>query len=918
MIHADKSQFEDPTSAYNVPQEDFPTEDPTDVIEQDDGSAIIPNMDPQQETQAFDDNLAESVDSQDLKELASSLLDSIEDDQKARERRDKQYEEGIRRTGLGDDAPGGAQFSGASKVVHPVLAESCIDFASRAIKELFPAGGPVKMQTSGLVTDPQQDKQIKQLCNLLNDQFTNRIAEYRGELEKELTQLPLGGSQFMKLYWSTQKNRICAEFVSIDNIFIPFYATSFYDSERVTHRQYPDRPTYEARVKSGQYIDTKRTFSSTDPEFSATARANEKIEGKTSSGFNEDGVRIVYEVYTWLELDDDSISQGERSPYIVSVDEYDQQILSIRRNWDEQDQTRQKLDWIVEDVFIYWMGAYGIGLPHLIGGLSAAATGSLRALLDSAHINNAPTLLKLKGAKINGQNQQVQVTQIAEIEGPVGIDDIRKYIMPMPFNAPSQVLFSLLGWLTDAAKGVVSTASEKIADATSNTPVGTVQALIEQGAVIFSSIHSRLHFSQAKKFSIVLRLLKTYGQQELQTYGLDPTTVTLKGVIPVSDPRLFSEAQRFAQMQGVLQLAASDPSVPYNKAELHRAMLELMKVDNIDKLLPPPQQPQPADPAKELISWISGAPVVVAPEQDHMSHIIAHVNYLKDPICGMNPIMVAITAKLLDHLREHIGMFFASRMMQSVPQQPPLQSGPMGIVGRMPMQPPQQPPDAMMAQASVNILSQDDQIAQEALEIIKQVDEFVKNNMPPTPETMAIKMQADVAKMEIERKTQADQAAQALKQTKQENDQKSAAFKLEMEQKDSMFRNYLKKIEQEQQHTIANLSQQVELMKNDQDNRTKQLIDLVKNQDDNRTAILIAKIKEAMASNPEKDPGPNIQLEQIQSIIDRASSSQVSDQMRMIMEGLQETIHSSRAPRKTTPILDENGDIIGATSEITQ
>ena len=869
--------------AINSDDESFAEElgeDPNaDYIEQDDGSVIIPNQQDQNQAQQFDENLAEHLDSGFLQDLATELLDQIENDKTARSKRDKQYEDGLRRTGLGDDAPGGAGFSGASKVVHPVLAESCIDFASRAIKELFPAGGPVKVQSDDLI-DPQQERQVKQLSRCLNNQFTTRIAEYRTETEKLLTQLPLGGSQFMKLYWSSTKNRICAEFVSIDNIFIPFYATSFYDSERVTHRQYPDKYKYDQAVKSGTYRDLNSISVSLDPDKSVTQVANDKIEGKESIGYNDDGVRIIYEVYTWLEIDKDEFSKGERVPYIVTIDEYEQDILSIRRNWDQNDTTYQKLDWLVEDVFIYWMGAYGIGLPHLIGGLSAASTGALRALLDSAHINNAPTLLKLKGSRLTGQTKQVDVTNIVEIEGPTGVDDIRKYLMTMPFNAPSPVLFQLLGWLTDAAKGVVSTASEKIADATANTPVGTVQALIEQGAVIFSSIHSRLHFSQAKKFEIVVRLLKTYGQQDLQEYGLDPSTVSMQGIKPVSDPRIFSEAQRFAQMQGVLQLASSDPGINYNKLELHRSMLQLMKVNNIDRLLPVPQPPQPCDPAQELISWLSNKPVVVTQQQDHSSHIMIHVNFLRDPLLGKNPIMVPITMKVLDHLKEHLAMFFATRMLQVIPQQQPMQQP-------MPYNP---QVESSMAQISMQIVDQDTKMSDQIIGIIAEATAFVKDNMDwlnPDPTVMATRMMTDAQKAETDRKLQVDALNHQREMQKLQSDQ------------NNYHQEVMSRVLENQTQAKADMERIAIQREND---FRKAMVDLWKERESNATQLQIEAAKLAQ--------------QHLSTIVPEQPKPDLHEPLTAIMQGLKATIEATHAPRKTTALRNENGDMIGARSEL--
>ncbi len=797
-------------------------------IEEADGSVII-DIGEEQEPRKFSDNLAEYITERELNLLALDLFEMIDRDKQARSRRDEQYEEGIRRTGLGEDAPGGAKFAGASKVVHPVMAEACIDFSARAIKELFPSGGPIKVQ-SDLILPPEQEFQVKQLANCLNNQFTKEIPEYRPTYEILLTQLPLGGSQYTKFYPDFANDKIGTEFVPIDDLFLPYNVQEFYTTPRLTHRQYPSESTYEERVGNGMYRDIKAIKAASDPEKSASALASEKIEGKESSGVNEDGDRIVYEMYTYLKLDDDEITGGIRSPYIVVLDEEEQSILSIRRNWEEQDPLRRKLDWIVDDTFIPWRGAQGIGLPHLIGGLSAAATGSLRALLDSAHINNAPTLLKLKGSRINGTTQSVAVTQIADIEGPVGMDDIRKYIMPMPFNPPSNVLFQLLGWLTEAAKGVVSTASEKIADATSNTPVGTTQAIIEQGAIIFSSIHARLHYSQAKKFDIVLRLLKRYFPEKLQAYQIDPQIVSLRGIQPVSDPRIFSEAQRFAQMQGVMQLAASAPD-RYNLVELHKEMLSLMKVDAsaIGRFLIVPPEPQPGDPAVEMISFMTDKPVVVVPEQDHISHIRVHINYLKDPMCGRNPIMAPITQKILDHLKAHIGHFFAKRLMnaaQSVAQKlmpmlPP-QHMPQNAPGSV-QQGPQLPVEAIMADASDQFVEHDIEFAQDALVIIQETVDFLKSfqiNAIVDPTITSTEMLTQAQAIETERKRQADEL-------KAENDRlKTMAFIADSKNKaDAQVQKDLAQARADgerinQLREEGMLDAKVELWKNREDNAT--------------------------------------------------------------------------------------------------
>ena len=425
-------------------------DDLSEIEEMPDGSAVVtmPNDGPE-ENPDFYSNMSESYDEYDLGKLAMRYSDLLKTDKSAREQRDKQYEEGIKRTGMGNDAPGGATFMGASKVVHPAMAEGCVDFAAKAIKEMFPPDGPVRTKVLGKMDDIKAEK-AERKRDYLNWQITEQIEEFRDEQEQLLTQLPLGGSQYFKIWFDEQKKRPCVEFVPIDRIILPFAASNFYTAQRAAEVHEITAWEFNRRVASGMYRNIDIISSTMEPEITRAQKANDKIEGKKWED-NDDGLRNVYHIYTYLELEEDKYTKGEMAPYILMIDELDNEVIGLYRNWEEQDDTMTKLDWIVEFKFIPWRGAYAIGLPHLIGGLSAALTGSLRALLDSAHINNAATMLKLKGAKMSGQSQQVDVTQIVEIEGAPGVQDIRQIAMPMPFNPPSEVLFRLLGWLDTAA-----------------------------------------------------------------------------------------------------------------------------------------------------------------------------------------------------------------------------------------------------------------------------------------------------------------------------------------------------------------------------------------------------------------------------------------------------------------------------------
>jgi hypothetical protein len=481
--------------------------------------------------------------------------------------------------------------------------------------------------------------------------MVEQMAEFRGELEQLSTQLPLGGGQYMKFMWNSKYSRPTSEFIPIDDVYLPFSATNFYTAERKTHVQYITEMEFQNRVKSGMYRDID-VGSPDDPEFSESSKANDKIEGRKDLGYNEDGLRTVYEIYTSLDFGDDT------EPYIISIDKSSSKALSVYRNWEPDDERRKELDWIVEFPFVPWRGAYPIGLTHMIGGLSGAATGALRALLDSAHIQNVPTLLKLKGGP-GGQTINVQPTEIIELEGGAMIDDVRKIAMPLPFNGPSPTLFQLLGFLVDAGKGVVQTSFEKLSDSSTAQPVGTTMALIEQGMVVFSSIHSRLHGSMARCLKILHRINSAYLTIEdikAQESGLDIDPSDFDGpldVIPVSDPAIFSDTQRFAQTQAIMQRATLMPQM-YDARKVEERFLRDMKVPEAEVLQPKPGS-ENMDPVSENVAATMSRPIYVLPHQDHMAHIMTHMAFLKSPLFGSNPVIAkTYMYPIATHLRDHL------------------------------------------------------------------------------------------------------------------------------------------------------------------------------------------------------------------------------------------------------------------------
>ena len=797
--------------------------DESEIEELPDGSAVVTLPEGPMEDPDFYENLADSdnIDSLQIAEFALKYIELVEKDKEARKQRDKQYEEGIRRTGLGNDAPGGASFNGASKVVHPVMAEGCVDFAARAIKELFPPDGPTRTKILGDV-DKEKIEIAERKRDFMNWQLTEQIPEFSDEMEQMLTQLPLGGSQYLKLWYDERLKRPCAEFLPIDNVIVPFAATNFYTAQRATEVHDLSNYEYRQRMASGMYRDVSYIRATMDPEPTGPQKANDKIEGRSPND-NEDGVRRVYHIYTWLEIDSDRFTKGKMAPYILMIDELETEVIGLYRNWEEGDETMDKLDWIVEFKFIPWRGAYAIGLPHLIGGLSAALTGSLRALLDSAHINNAATMLKLKGAKLSGQSQQVEITQVAEIEAAPGVDDVRKIAMPFPFNPPSPVLFQLLGWLTTAAKGVVTTAEEKIADVGQNTPVGTTQALIEQGAAVFSSIHARLHKSQAR----VLRILQRINRWYLEDMRRDEEMVDLdikredfakvSDVIPVSDPHIFSETQRMAQSQAVMSIMEKNQDL-FNRKVVVQRFLKQLKVPGINEIMIDMPGPTKMDPANENVAMTIGQAAFAYPEQDHLGHIQAHLDYAKNPVFGGNPMIApAFLPKAMEHIKQHLALWYLNRMEgyihQSIGKKPEdydLLNDPKDL-------------DKLYGSASQHVDMDSQQTLSGIMPVIQQMVQTMQQFKPKPDLTPDGQVLLQTSMAETERRKQRDAAEMQLKgqalQQKLQLDMLSLKQKQEMEMEDLQLRLAIAQGDQETKERIetARLTRDAARLKLDQD-----------------------------------------------------------------------------------------------------
>ena len=827
-------------------------DDVDDVEDTDDGGAIV-RLDEEEPAGKgeFYTNLAETLPETDLKRISRDFLELIARDKEARKKRDEQYEEGLRRTGLGDDAPGGADFQGASKVVHPMLTQVSVDFAARAIKELFPAQGPVKDFIVGEAT-VQKIKKAKRKTAFMNWQLTVQSPEFRSELEQLLTQVPLGGAQYLKVTWREDRNRPEFLFVAIDDIYLPFAATNFYSAQRKTHVQYLTQLDYKQRVKSGMYRDVDLLPASMEPDRSVADQANDKIEGRTDTSYNEDGLRTVFEIYATAAIEGD-----EPLPYIITVDKISGKVLSIYRNWDEQDEAKEELQWIVEFPFVPWRGAYPIGITHMIGGLSAAATGALRALLDSAHIQNAPTMLKLKGGSKGGQTLGIQPTQVMEIEGGLNIDDIRKTIMPVPFNPPSTVLFQLLGFLVDAGNSVIRTTLDDIADGNPNAPVGTTLAKMEQGMVVFSAIHQRLHDAMARTLRILHRLNAMYLNDEDVEEEIGEELATRKDfegpldVVPVSDPNIFSESQRFAQVQAVAQRAQMLPQL-YNIRKVEERILDTLKIPNAKELLAPAMEPKEQNAVNENVAASMGRPIVAFPEQDHIAHIMTHVGYLLNPTLGSNPLIAPqFIPAILNHIKEHIALWYASQVFEVGSEATGTDLGDAMKEAKDPED--RQALDRMLAQASALVSQTAQQTFQSLPPVIQQAQQLMQQFQPQPP--MDPNMQ--VAMAELQRKQAADQQKMQIEAQKLQLTAADQQAEMQMRQAQTQISTQMEqaKMQSESQMRMAQLQfqmqqlqaemerEQMRQMGEDQRKQAELAVREKMNTQDNLTAMQLAELE---------------------------------------------------------------------------
>ena len=643
-----------------------------DVVELEDGSAEVTIEDdgPSIDEAEFHENLADLLPPEVIGALGREYVDLVDEDLEARKKRDEQYADGIERSGLTGTSgqKGGADFDGASKVAHPMLAKASIEFESRAIKELFPANGPAKTQIIGEQTEDKLDK-AERKKTYMNWHAPPQTEETRSVSERLLTQVPMAGIACKRWWWDPELKRPRTAAAFADDVILPAAATDFYTSPRVTFRERIMRQEYERRIRTGLYRDLNLG----EPgdigfnEESAARAASDRVEGvdNSTSASNDDGVRVTYQIEVNLDIEEDPYSPGV-APYVMHVDKDSALVLGLYRNWKADDDKFRKKQHMTEWGFIPWREGPPIGFTHIIGSLSVAATGSLRALLDSAHINNFPAAVKLRGGKTSAQNIEVAATEMTEIDAPEGTmdPDIRKLIMQFPFNGPSPVLYNLLEWLTAQAEGTVATASEKIADGGADMPVGTAMALIEHGSANFRAIHARLHESMKRDLEIQHRLNEEFMEDEETVEELGELIVfrsDFEGpmdIVPVSDPNIFSEAQRYAQIQAILQLMADPRFMQFFKPDQILArLLRLMNVPDIEGITNLPKEAKKLGAVEEnFAAAMNDRPLKVYAEQDDVMHLKVHVLFCTSPMFGANPVISnpGLLGAMIAHCKEHM------------------------------------------------------------------------------------------------------------------------------------------------------------------------------------------------------------------------------------------------------------------------
>ena len=626
----------------------------------------------------FNINLAEVLGDDVLASIASDLLSSIKGDKQSRSEWEKTYTDGLKYLGMKFDDARSQPFEGSSGVIHPILAEAVTQFQAQAYKEMLPAKGPVKTEIVGART-VEIENQAERVQEFMNYYIMNVMKEYDPELDQMLFYLPLAGSAFKKVYFDVVLNRAMSKFIPPEDLIVPYEAADISSAERITHVINVSSNEIKKQQLSGFYANVDIGSDGYAEDMSEVEEAIDEIQGMSPS-YKENRNRTVYEVHTVLDIegfeDVDATGNptGLKLPYIVTIEDSSEKVLSIRRNYNEIDPLKNKINYFVQYKFMPGLGFYGLGLSHMIGGLSKASTSILRQLIDAGTLANLPAGFKARGMRIRDEDDPLQPGEFRDIDTTGG--SLRENLIPLPIKEPSNVLMQLLGLLVDSGKRFAAIADMNVGDMNAAMPVGTTVALLERGTKVMSAIHKRLHYSQKLEFNL---LAKVFGESlpPIYNYAIGTGSNEVKqqdfddrvDIIPVSDPNIFSQSQRVTLAQELLQMVQSNPQVhgPMGIYEAYRRMYAALGVDNVEALLQPPPDmtPQPVEAGLENAGLLLGQPAQAFPEQNHQAHIDTHRSLFFTDLVKESP---QVQALIISHCMQHL-QFLAAQLAQE--QMPP-------------------------------------------------------------------------------------------------------------------------------------------------------------------------------------------------------------------------------------------------------
>jgi|TARA_R100001129_G_scaffold42816_1_gene29459 hypothetical protein len=734
-----------------------------------DGGAIINPVEVAPDNE-FDSNLADVLDEETLNEISSDLIGDYKEDKSSREEWHDAYAKGLKLLGFNYEDRS-QPFQGASGVTHPLLSETVTQFQAQAYKELLPANGPVRTQIIGKAS-PQKEQQAQRVQEFMNYQLMHVMEDFDPDLDQMLFYLPLSGSSFKKVYFDSTLDRAVSKFIPSDDLVVPYTSTDLASAERVTHVLRRNENEIRKLQVQGFYrdVDIKEQ---PNEENSQIRDAVNKLDGvrSTSTAYSNDNYTLL-EMHCELDIPGFEDSDGIKLPYIVTIDEGSQKILSIYRNYDENDSLKKKKQYFVHYKFLPGLGFYGYGLIHMLGGLSRTATAALRQLLDAGTLANLPAGFKARGLRIRDDDNPIQPGEFRDVDAPSG--DLRAGLMPLPYKGADATLFQLLGFVVQAGQRFATIADQKIGDSVAaNAPVGTTMALIERGSRVMSAIHKRLHYAQKIEFNLLAKIFKDFTAPRYPYEVGDNAVPSIKtsdfdervDIMPVSDPNIFSMSQRVTLAQTQLQMAQSDPQ-SHNLYEAYKRMYQSLGVKDIDAILPPPKSPAPRDPAIENSDSLLAKKIYAFRGQDHQSHIDAHRVFMSSILVRANP---QATTILQAHIMEHVSLL--AREMVEAEIQPQIQAEAQKFGGQIPPELQQQFQAEIEKQVSVK--------ATEFIEEMFVEEQQAMSGQGQDPLIGLKEQELQLRAQDIQRKSQNDQQKIELDAAKLDQQAKIAQDKID-------------------------------------------------------------------------------------------------------------------------------------------